>query len=208
MSNRHEAPIRHVLFDADGVIQDVPGGWYAAIEPYLGERARDFLHETWAEGQPTLAGRGDYLPMLADSLRRWGVEAPVEQVYADVWCRIEVVEPTLALVRELKASGYGVHLGTNQESYRASYMKANLGYNELFDVCCYSCELGQMKPDLGFFQQALARIDAAPGEVLFIDDTEPNVVAARVAGLAAIHWDFTQGQQTLVDQVRELGLRC
>ncbi|MFT3873242.1 MAG: HAD-IA family hydrolase [Nocardioides sp.] len=202
-----EGPIRHVLFDADGVIQDVPGGWYAAIEPYLGERARDFLHETWAEGQTTLAGRGDYLPMLAASLHRWGVEAPVEQVYADVWCRIEVVEPTLAFVRELKASGYGVHLGTNQESYRASYMKANLGYDDLFDVCCYSCELGRMKPAPGFFERAVARIGAAPGEVLFIDDTEPNVVAARVAGLAAIHWDFTQGQQTLVDQVRGLGLR-
>lgn len=33
------AGIRHVLFDADGVIQSVPGGWYTAIEPYLGERA-------------------------------------------------------------------------------------------------------------------------------------------------------------------------
>jgi hypothetical protein len=36
--------IRHVLFDADGVIQSLPGGWYAAIEPYVGERAEEFLH--------------------------------------------------------------------------------------------------------------------------------------------------------------------
>jgi hypothetical protein len=34
--------IRHVLFDADGVIQSIPGGWHTAMEPYLGERAQEF----------------------------------------------------------------------------------------------------------------------------------------------------------------------
>lgn len=39
--------IRHLLFDADGVLQDIPGGWYAAMEPYLGGKSREFLHQTW-----------------------------------------------------------------------------------------------------------------------------------------------------------------
>ena len=53
-----------MLFDPDGVLQVVPGGWYAAMEPYLGERAREFLHQTWKDEFPTLAGQGDYMPML------------------------------------------------------------------------------------------------------------------------------------------------
>jgi hypothetical protein len=28
------SPIRHVLFDADGVLQDVPGGWEAGAKRY------------------------------------------------------------------------------------------------------------------------------------------------------------------------------
>jgi hypothetical protein len=72
-----ESSVRHVLLDADGVLQDLPGGWYAAMEPYLGDRAREFLHETWADEMPMLAGCGDYMPVLAATLqttvwsRRW-----------------------------------------------------------------------------------------------------------------------------------------
>ncbi len=61
--------ITHVLLDADGVLQDLPGGWYAAMEPFLGDRAREFLHRTWTDELPTLAGEGDYLPMLEATLR-------------------------------------------------------------------------------------------------------------------------------------------
>ena len=30
--------LRHVLFDADGVLQHIPDGWYAAVARYLGDR--------------------------------------------------------------------------------------------------------------------------------------------------------------------------
>lgn len=72
--------IRHLLFDADGVIQSIPGGWYTAIEPYVGERAREFLHGAWKQELPMLAGQGDYLPLLAARLTEFGVSAPVEEV--------------------------------------------------------------------------------------------------------------------------------
>ncbi|GAB3833458.1 hypothetical protein [Kribbella italica] len=102
---RSEPEIRHVLLDADGVLQDLPGGWYAAMEPYVGERAREFLHRTWIDELPMLAGRGDY----------------------------------------------GVHLATNQECYRGAHMRTVLGYDDLFDVSCYSYDLGVAKPDPEFF---------------------------------------------------------
>lgn len=62
--------VHHVLFDADGVLQELPGGWTSAIEPFLGDRAGEFLMETWAEEKPTLTGEGDYLVMLAAALHR------------------------------------------------------------------------------------------------------------------------------------------
>jgi hypothetical protein len=80
---------RHILFDADGVLQELPGGWVAAAEPYFGERALEFLERSY---QARL--------------------------------------PSLALVRALRVSGYGVHLGTNQERYRAVHMR------EVHDLGC------------------------------------------------------------------------
>ncbi|WP_029288574.1 HAD family hydrolase [Cellulomonas sp. HZM] len=189
--------IRHVLLDADGVLQQIPGGWYAAMEPYLGDRARTFLHATWKDELPMLAGRGEYLPVLAAALAEHGVETPVEVVYADVWHRIEVHDESLALVAALRAGGYGVHLGTNQESMRGAYMRTSLGYDDLFDVSCYSHDLGVAKPDPGFFVEAARRIGADPGTILFVDDTAPNVEGARAAGMPAVVWHLDEGHDVL-----------
>jgi putative hydrolase of the HAD superfamily len=198
--------IRHVLLDADGVIQHLPGGWYAAMEPYLGDRAREFLHRTWRDELPMLAGQGDYLPVLAATLAEYGVSAPVGDVYADVWQRIEVVGGSIELVRALRRSGYGVHLATNQEPYRAAYMRDVLGYDALFDVSCYSCDLGVAKPAPAFFAEAARRIGAGPPAILFVDDSARNVEGARTAGLVAEQWTFGQGHGALAEVLASHGV--
>jgi putative hydrolase of the HAD superfamily len=101
------------------------------------------------------------------------------------------------VVRALREHGYGVHLGTNQERYRAAHMREALGYDVLFDVSCYSCELGAAKPDPAFFAEAVRRIGAEPPVILFIDDTIANVAAARHAGLAAEQWSLADGHDAL-----------
>jgi putative hydrolase of the HAD superfamily len=190
--------VRHVLLDADGVLQDLPGGWYAAMEPYLGDKAREFLHKTWTDELPMLAGRGDYMPVLAATLQNYGVVTPVAEVYDAVWKNIAIIEESIGIVRALKNNGYGVHLGTNQERYRGGHMRTALGYDDLFDVSCYSYDLGVAKPDPAFFTQAAHRIGADPATILFIDDTARNVQGARTAGMLAEQWDFTQGHNLLL----------
>jgi putative hydrolase of the HAD superfamily len=200
------SPVRHVLLDADGVIQHIPGGWFAAIEPYLGERSREFLHRTWQDELPMLAGQGDYLPVLAATLAEYGVTVPVGDVYADVWHRIEVVGESVELVHALRRNGYGVHLATNQEQYRAAYMRDVLDYDALFDVSCYSCDLGVAKPAPAFFAEAARRVGADPSAILFIDDSARNVDGARTAGLAAAQWSFEQGHHALAEVLASHGV--
>jgi putative hydrolase of the HAD superfamily len=198
--------VKHVLFDGDGVIQDMPVPWEDALRPYVGERAREFLLETWEDERPMLAGDGEYMPVLAATLAKYGVELTVEEVYAAVWLRLEVVAESVALVRSLRKAGYGVHLATNQVKDRAAYMRQVLGYDDLFDVSCYSCELGVTKPDREFFRRALDQIGAHASEVLFIDDAMRNVEAAREAGLCAERWHFGDGRQVLCSLIANHGL--
>lgn len=202
------AVITHVLLDADGVLQDLPGGWYAAMEPYLGDRALEFLHRTWADELPTLAGEGDYLPLLEARLREYGVTAPVDEVYAAVWHRIDEVASSFEVVTALRRAGYGVHLATNQERGRGTYMHDVLGYRDRFDVCAYSWEVGAAKPDPEFFHRVVRLIGAPAGEVLFVDDSEANVEGARAAGLAAEHWHFERGPGSLVSRLAAHGVRA
>lgn len=198
--------VRHVMFDADDVLQHLPGGWFTAMEPYLGERAREFLIETWAEERPALTGQADYVPLLAAGLRRYDVTGSPDEVYRAVWHHIAVVDESLSIVRALRDQGYGVHFGTNQERGRGEYMRTELGYDELFDVSCYSYDLEVAKPDAAFFVEAARRIGADRGSILFIDDRQTNVDGALAAGMHAERWELEDGHAVLLDLLEAHGV--
>ena len=56
----------------------------------------------------------------------------------------------------------------------------------VIDAVYASHDLGVRKPDPAFFERLLAAEDVPPEQVLFVDDRESNVAAARDAGLRAI----------------------
>lgn len=199
--------VKHVIFDADGVLQEIPGGWYRAMEAFLGPRAVEFLQHTWQREAPTLIGVGDYRPMLAEDLLAFGATATVDEVLAGVWFAIDVDQASMELVRSVREAGFGVHLGTNQGMLRADHMRRTLGYDDQFDTCLYSCDLGHAKPDVEFFIEAVRRIDAAPEEVVFVDDIEVNVAGARAAGLIGVQWHLDDGHPKLVEALGEHGIR-
>lgn len=68
---------------------------------------------------------------------------------------------------------------------------AVLGWYNLadaFDVAVTSAELGVMKPDPRIYQAALQRVQAQPEQAVFIDDSAPNIVAARNLGIHTVHF--------------------
>jgi len=199
--------IRHVLLDADGVLQRLPGGWSAAIEPFAGERGQAFLEDAWRIEEPALRGEADFLADLPAVLQRHGLEASVRDLYRAVWHSIEVDATSVALVEDLRGSGYGVHLGTNQEHHRATYMRRDLGFDQRFDVSVYSCEIGLAKPDPAFFERAVAMVGCLPEEMLFVDDRADNVQSARGVGLAGVHWELSEGHPQLLDLLADHGVR-
>lgn len=195
-----------MLFDADGVLQEIRDGFYASAAPLLGERAPEILNLASEYERPLLGGDEDFLPVLADVLRRYDVDVPAADLFAAVWLNIATSPASLDLVRGLRDAGYGVHLGTNQVRRRADHMRAALPYDELFDVKLYSCDLGVAKPDAAFFQKAATRIGAEPGAILFIDDHSPNVEGARSTGMPAVHWRIKEGHDVLLTRLAEHGV--
>jgi len=68
------------------------------------------------------------------------------------------------------------------ESKMAAYPFASL-----FKTPYYSHEMGMRKPDPASFSYILEKEGLLPAETLFIDDNEPNIIAAASVGLQVLH---------------------
>ena len=199
--------IRHVLFDADGVVQRVGGdGWRARVTRYLGDRTEEFVATLDELEAPALTGTGDFTAGLTRTLTDFGVDADPDEFYEGVWLAMETLPDTVALIGSLREAGLSVHLVTNQHPRRAAYMKERLGYDAVFDTCFYSCDLGLAKPDPALFTAVAQRVGAAPAESLLVDDSPANVAGARAAGLSAEFWHHDEGLQVLRERLAAHGV--
>jgi HAD superfamily hydrolase (TIGR01509 family) len=70
---------------------------------------------------------------------------------------------------------------SNTNEINAERLKIDL--EGLIKDIVFSFEVGFMKPDPRIFRIALDRVKLSPGSVLFIDDREDNVKAARQLGI-------------------------
>jgi putative hydrolase of the HAD superfamily len=60
------------------------------------------------------------------------------------------------------------------------------GFEEITDDIVYSHEVGLMKPDPRIYALSAERLGVLPSEVVFLDDVEGHVAAAREAGWHAV----------------------
>ncbi|KQZ88494.1 hypothetical protein ASD62_03350 [Phycicoccus sp. Root563] len=199
--------VQHVLFDADGVMQFIPGGLHLGLVPAFGERALAFAQQPWHSDPAFLTGFDDYPARLAEELALTGVDLSADDAFSLMWERVELVPEAVQVVHDLASAGYRVHLATNQERRRANFMREAVGYDTMFEMSFYSCDLGVAKPDRAFFDEVLRRLRAAPDEVLFIDDHELNVMAAASAGMRATQWHNLQPTEELFEAFNRHGVR-
>lgn len=179
--------IQAIFFDADGVVQRQRAEFRSILSDLLGspqDNIDAFLQDIFKAERPALTGHRNFVEDLADVLLKWNCRGTVQDALR-AWEQIDVDDDMLTMINTLRVSGTYCGLATNQQQYRARYMSETLGYREVFDREFYSCVLGYMKPNTGYFQAILQKLPFPPGNVLFIDDHEPNIMAARQVGLHA-----------------------
>jgi len=199
-----------VLFDADGVLQHPSVRWREAFQPILGtsEKARlePFLHDMLAAETASLCTPSGFEGALAAVLCKWHCpERLTDALHA--LNAIDVDEDVMHVIRSLRRAGVNCHLASNQQAHRARHMSEVLNYSSLFGREFYSCFLGVAKPEVEFFERVLRMLSLRGNTVLFLDDREENVTAARQAGLAAAVYAGTDGAPTLKRVLAEHGLR-
>ncbi len=88
------------------------------------------------------------------------------------------------IVRQLRKQYVVSVLSNIHEEFLARLLSDHPDINP--DVVMTSSELGALKPDPLIFERACERLRVSAGDILFVDDSELNVSAARRVGLLGI----------------------
>jgi putative hydrolase of the HAD superfamily len=104
-----------------------------------------------------------------------------------------------SILEELNASGVRVAILSNAPLGMASKARAG-DWAHLVDDWFFSSELTMAKPDPGIYEAVTAKLEIEPSAVVFFDDRQVNVDAARAAGWRAELWTSADtAQKTLRD---------
>ncbi len=96
-------------------------------------------------------------------------------------------EMAVAKVRELNNAGIRQAIITNNAKEFGDMWRQLIPVDELFEAVIDSSAVGMRKPDPRIYQLALERMDVSrPESSAFLDDFEPNVVAARDVGMHGV----------------------
>ena len=201
--------LRGVLFDLDGTLVDQDGAVAAALESWLPTLGVEPTAETlelwllcqerhlaaWREQTISFAEQRrrrlrDFLPAVGVSYvddRLDEIFAGYARAYERAWRRYDDVEEALALVA---AAGLATAVLTNGTSEQQNAKIARVGLAGRLGPVFTVEDLGVAKPHAGAFLGACERWGLPPAVVLSVGDRHDlDVLAARAAGLRAVHLD-------------------
>lgn len=182
--------IRAVVFDIGGVLEITPDlGLRQQWEPRLGVTSGELdelMRDVWQAGNIGTIALDDVHQALRDRL---GMDyEQVTEFMEDIWreylgtANTELIEYVRGLRPRYRTGILSNSFVGAREREQAAY-----GLADLVDDIVYSHEVGLSKPDPRIYALTCARLDARPGQTVFVDDVEGHVIAAREAGLHAIH---------------------
>jgi putative hydrolase of the HAD superfamily len=201
--------IENILFDADGVLQQATQHWQPAFQAALllkdEAQARAVLEDVFAAETEVLESDGCFTDRLVKVLTKWERPGLVLEALS-VMHAIEVHQDVMQVVQAVRRSGIQCHIASNQQTSRAKHMSEELNYRSLFDTEFYSCFVGAAKPKANYFERVVVKLGCHAGEVLFLDDRDENVEAAKRAGLNAVVCYGADGAAALKRQLASFGV--
>ena len=198
--------MRKILFDLFGVIMN---GWGDEDRHMIARAARaeetvgfDAFMRAYDKPRPPFdAGLIDFEEFLAIVGEDLGVEFPDIDVMLDA--EYESVQAQndemVAYVEELAAAGVDINLLSNLPRHAGEGLTRDKPFMSLFKTRTMSYETGHAKPEPEIYEIALAKMGAAPEDVLFLDDNPVNVAAARELGINAVVFTGIDDARAAID---------
>ena len=200
--------IRVVVFDIGGILEIIPEGgdpatrfasldeeWNARLGLPPGHLTRCF-ESVAADGA---FGRCTYEEWCARFQVATGLSQADFDAYMVAFWDTYMGNPNeemIAYFRGLRPR-YSTAILSNSFVGAREHEEERYGFTSMVDVAIYTHEEGIHKPDPRIFALACERLGARPEEIVFLDDVERNVAAARACGIHAVL--FRDNAQAIAD---------
>lgn len=181
--------IKVILFDCDGPIIKRAKYFSQRLKEEKGivtdtEDERSFFANEFLLCEK---GRADLKVEMGKRLKTWGWTGTVEELM-EYWFSGEAEADTemTECIKELRSKGIKTYLSTNNEKYRVDYLWNIVGLKNILDGKMPSSELGHLKPETKFWEQAYKRLsNVSKDEVLVLDDAQSAINSAKEFGFKA-----------------------
>jgi len=182
-----------VIFDWGGVMEELPNeadiaAWERRMGTAVGALPEILWGETWQRLAVGAISDEDYVRHVADQLGLPDGEAALDFLqafYTSDRFHHDVMNAARALRERYKVAVLSNAFPAQVETIREQY---GIDVHAEFDVYVNSAMVGMSKPDPRIYELTLERLDVAPSEAIFLDDTLRNVDAAQQLGLHAIQF--------------------
>ena len=215
--------IKNIIFDLGGVLLDIDLPYCMRSIKALGVDLSSLPEHTQTlssgksstDMQPAVLGEGIVANGILHQYQVGTVSTPdfcnallslchkgtTTQQVIDAWntCCISIPEYRLNIIRQLKEEGYKIYMlsNTNDCHWQDIVSRCFGGQDvvdSLFDRTFLSQEMHQAKPNDDIYLSVLEAINATAHECIFIDDSTPNIKAARALGFETIHAEVSTTQ--------------
>ena len=179
-----------VVFDFGGVISLSPLGDGDRLRTYCESigLTRSAFDEGWRKYRAMWdGGECSFDELYRLTFENAGLPPPTREQLEQLWRYdaegwVRTLSPlTLELMKDLKAAGrkIGILSNMSEDFHDRLFVPRCAAYIALADAVVISGAERLVKPDRPIYDLAAKRLNLTPHELLFLDDTESNVIAAR-----------------------------
>jgi len=176
------------LFDLDGTLTDSNGVWAGVDRAFLARRGMAYTKEYYEGVAHTI------LPLAAEFTKKYcHLDESCEEIVAewmelakDSYAHVALKPYTRELLDKLRADGERLAVFTSAVPVHCETALAVHGLTPYFEQIVFAHDLGVDKGTSAAFREACRRLDTAPEDCVFLDDSVRSCRAAKEAGLYVI----------------------
>lgn len=199
--------IRNIVFDVGNVL--VEYSWERMLEAlHITGEAYDAvakataLSPMWNELDRSLLSDEEILQGFINNAPEY--ERKIRLVWDNIPESIHCYDYSVEWVRKFRKKGYKTYILSNYSKRGYEVTKQELPFVADMDGVLFSYEVKLVKPEPEIYQTLLEKFQLKPEECVFLDDNEKNIIAAREAGIHAIHF---KNKEQAEEELAKLGVK-
>ena len=183
--------IRAIIFDYNGVVKVINRYFFDDVELIFGlsseekEYTKKMTRDLFEQLDKGLLDEDSFWLKFSQRIHK-SMPINVKELAHKLFNEhFELYEEVVNMLKSLRTNGYVTAVLSDTFPYMADITRERNGY-DYFDKVYLSCEVGFVKPQKEFYELAVKDLAVLPGECIFIDDSDGNLLPAEKLGMKTI----------------------